>query len=340
MKNRVVAIATERGPDHSCAWAKGFLLKPGDEVHLLSVKYKVPGGMIPVPYMVSNGENIVSEVYTHTVDDETNRVETLLKNTAESIFNDFQPKVHALEPIGGASGVGESIVNWVGQNDCDLLVLGPVRDKNAKSLLMTMLGFSSVSQYSLHHLQIPICIIHELDTEFDPESFRVLVSVDGSAAAENCLKWACENILTDNTQLHIVSVVLETPYDIAEEDCGAAHVLSQRETEQENASLHQMAENAVQEASQTAISLGVQPENIISTTVEPELGSNEIAGSIKKYSEANDISVVCLGTRSMTSVQRALSNIFGTGSVSDWCASYLKTPVIVVPLDREEKAEC
>jgi nucleotide-binding universal stress UspA family protein len=335
MKNRVVAIATERGPDQSCAWAKGFLLKPGDEVHLLSVKYKVPGGMIPVPYMASNGENIVSEVYTHTVDDETNRVETLLKTTAESMFNDFQPKVHALEPIGGASGVGESIVNWVGQNNCDLLVLGPVREKNAKSMLMTMLGFSSVSHYSLHRLQIPICIIHELDTEFDQEGSRVLVSVDGSAAAENCLKWAIENILNDDSQLHIVSVVLEAPYDIAEEDSGAAHVLSQHETEQENASLHQMAQNIVQQASQTAISMGVQPENIISTTIQPELGSNEIAGSIKKYSEANDISIVCLGTRSMTSVQRAVSSIFGTGSVSDWCASHLKTPTVIVPLNRE-----
>ena len=121
-KRRVVAIAVDQEGFKTTDMFSHFLLKSRDEVHILSVKHNVPGQTTQMPSMMSNGENYGSAVneaiYQHTKRDEEERVEELLKGTAESpIFNNFHPKVHALDPIGGASGVAESLVQWCKENE-------------------------------------------------------------------------------------------------------------------------------------------------------------------------------------------------------------------------------
>lgn len=121
-KKRVVAIAVDQEGFKSTQVFSRFLLKSDDDVHILSVKHYVPGQMVQIPSMMPNGESyggFVNEVtYQHTKRDEEERVEELLQGVAESpVFNNFHPKVHALDPIGGASGVAESLVNWCKENE-------------------------------------------------------------------------------------------------------------------------------------------------------------------------------------------------------------------------------
>lgn len=121
-KKRVVAIAVDQEGFKTTSIFNDFLLKSGDDVHILSVKHNVPGHIAQVPSLMSNGEqygSVVNEaIYQHTKRDEEERVEELLKGTAESpIFNNFHPKVHALDPLGGASGVAESLVQWCKENE-------------------------------------------------------------------------------------------------------------------------------------------------------------------------------------------------------------------------------
>lgn len=64
--------------------------------------------------------------------------------------------------------------------------------------------------------------------------------------------------------------------------------------------------------------------------MEPEGGAGDIGLSIKHYQEANSIDVVVIGSRGMGAVKRALFSLVGLGSVSDWCASNMNCPVVVV----------
>lgn len=216
MSGRVIAIAVDdsESSNVACSWAKGSLLRPEDRVHLLSVKYIVPGDVAPIPPLTTSGPvGLVAETYAHRKQEEATRVDNLLKRTAENVFNDFHPALHALEAIGGASGVAESIVNWCKENNADCLILGSRHMGAAKSVLMSLIGFGSVGQYSAHHLHIPVCIVHQPDDKVHPLE-RILVCVDDSASSRAAVEWACTHAFREGNTLHIASVSLPAPYDV------------------------------------------------------------------------------------------------------------------------------
>lgn len=128
MRRKIVAIAVDEGGLEASDILGGFLLKSGDDVHILSVRHKVPGQMVQMPSGFSIGENYGSvvneEVYQHTKRDEEERVDQLLQGVSESpLLNNFCPKVHALDPIGGASGVAESLVQWCRENNAGKMLM-------------------------------------------------------------------------------------------------------------------------------------------------------------------------------------------------------------------------
>lgn len=333
-KKRVVAIAMDQDGFKASNIFSRFLLKPGDDVHILSVKHNVPGYMVPMPSVMSNGENssiVTDAVYAHTKQDEQERVDQLLRAAAESpIFNNFHPKIHALDPIGGASGVGESLVQWCKENNVDLLCVG-TREKSAIGIsIMTMLGFGSVSKYSVNKLKIPVCIVHGPEKK-PSELKKVAICMNGSESTHS-LKWVCENLANSgDVEIHIISVPLKPPYDIVEEDSTAAHVLSNQEHDDDSKRLCDLAEKSVQDSLQFALDHGMTRPNLMCKVLEPREGSTEIAESINKYVEENKIDLVCMGRRNLSPLKRTLESWFGLGSVSDWCTSHLKASLLIVP---------
>ena len=333
MSGRVIAIAVDdsESSNVACSWAKECLLGPEDRVHLISVKYIIPGDVAPIPPLTTSGPvGLVAETYAHRQKEEAIRVDGLLQSTAENVFNDFHPSLHALEAIGGASGVAESIVNWCKKNKADCLVLGSRHMGAAKSALMSLIGFGSVGQYSAHHLDIPVCIVHQPDDTVHPLE-KVLVCVDDSESSRAAVEWACTHALREGTTLHLASVSLPAPYDIAEEDCSAAHVLSAEEIQQEDDKLHCIAEENVKESSRQAVEMGIAEDRIVCQVLESEGGASDVSLAIQKYVKTNDIDVVMLGSRGMGDFKRCVLGILGLGSVSDWCAKHLHVPVVIVP---------
>ena len=174
-----------------------IFLRPEDDVHLVSVKCRVPGATIPMPSVLSAADR---EIFcpADTAKDEADRVEQLLHNAAV-LFNDFpQAKVHALDPLGG---VRHALVEFCESNKIELLLLGPVRmSSGASGMLRSLLGFGSVSEYSLHHLDIPVCVFHEYDSEIRTSN-KVLVCVDslnGHDGVESLLAWVLKNVCNED----------------------------------------------------------------------------------------------------------------------------------------------
>ena len=79
-----------------------------------------------------------------------------------AVFNNYHPSsiiIHAIDPVGG---VREALVQFCKQHEIELLILGPVRQsKGISGVLRAVLGFGSVSQFSLHNLDIPVAVFHE-----------------------------------------------------------------------------------------------------------------------------------------------------------------------------------
>ena len=74
----------------------------------------------------------------------------------------------------------------------------------------------------------------------------------------------------------------------------------------------------------------VNRERIFYKALEPEGGASDVGKSLQHYAEANKIDVLIVGSRGMGAVRRALFSLVGLGSVSDWCATNMTCPVIVV----------
>jgi nucleotide-binding universal stress UspA family protein len=355
----VVDLGSASGAYLSYAQAVRLILHVDDDVHLISVKCKVPGAVLPMPSVLSPSDR---EIFcsADTAKDEEERVSTLLRDAARSdIFNNFHPTVHVLEPVGGASGAGESLVSFCKSNSIDLLLLGPVRTSGKVSgMLRSALGFGSVSEYSLHHLDIPVCIFHSgvsfgvegseekcrgragqvVDNNYDDtqktekRNKKVLVCVDSlNGDAASLVTWMMKNVYKRGTEVHILSCSLKAPYDIIPEDSMCAMPLYSEEEQAQDDALHHMAESAVEVARGVAVDLGAQ-EELVSTQVVNCKGSDasDIVKAIYGCSECG-FDLVVIGRRQQTTVGRILNGWLGQGSVSDSLTKKRTAPVVVCP---------
>ena len=306
------------------ARALDLLLRQNDELHLVSVKNRVPCPL-PMPSILSPADR---EVFcpADTRSDESARVDHLLSDAARStIFNNYHPAVHAVDPEGG---VREALVQFCKQHEIELLVLGPVREsKGMYGVLRSLLGFGSVSEYSLHHLDVPIAVFHdhmdgneEENVPKNKDTLDVLVCVDCMERPESNLpliKWVVDNVESEKTQIHIVSCALRAPYDIVEEECACAIGEIHREEDERDDEMHAMAEAAVVGTKRLALELGARDVRVDVVQAGGD-DAGEVVNALTKYVGQGGFDLVCLGKReNLSAVSRTLNHWLGDGSVSD-----------------------
>lgn len=211
-----------------------------------------------------------------------------------------------------------------------LLCLGMRKQSGFGSILRAILGFGSVSKYCTSKLKIPVCIIHKSGKN-PSDKKKIAICMNGSDGTST-LHWVCQNLLDgEQREIHIISVALRAPYDIVTEDSISSHVLSNQERDEDDRVLHHLAEKSIEESLKIMSEYDVRKDSIICEVLEPPEGSTQIAESIKQYTEKNDIDLVCMGRRNLSPTSRTFDAWFGLGSVSDWCASHLKSSVLVIP---------
>ena len=92
-------------------------------------------------------------------------------------------------------------------------VLGSRGMGAVRSTLMSLVGLGSVSAYCLHHLACPVCVVRGKGLEAPRKPVnKVLVPVDDSEAAQHALRWAADNVVGPQDELHIVCVAFPVPY--------------------------------------------------------------------------------------------------------------------------------
>lgn len=218
----------------------------------------------------------------------------------------------------------------------DFLCLGMREQSGFGSMLMSLLGFGSVSKYSMNKLKIPVCILHR-SHKLPNEKRKIAICMNG-AESIRCLHWVCQNIVSGGEEVHIISVALKAPYDIIDEDSISSHVLSNREHDEDDKELHYLAERSIEDSLKIIQGYTVQNENVICKVLEPREEFKQVADSIKKYTEENGIDLVCLGRRNLSPIKRTLDTWFGLGSVSDWCASHLTSSILIVPENESDSS--
>lgn len=198
------------------------------------------------------------------------------------------------------------------------------------SILRAILGFGSVSKYSMNRVKIPVCIVHGSDKEPNAKK-KVAICMNGSESTKS-LHWVCQNVLdAEQVEIHIISVAPKAPYDIVTEDSTSSHVLSNQEHDEDDRELHELAEKSIDESLKIVLGYNVNKDGIIRKVLDPKEGSINVAEAIKQYTEENGIDLVCMGRRNLSLFRRILDTLLGLGSVSDWCASHLKSSVLIVP---------
>eukprot|EP00798_Chlamydomonas_sp_ICE-L_P014542 gene14542-20582_t len=177
--HRNVVVSVDGAPVTSQAlqWALGNY-KYGDVLHLVSVSCPQAG-----PYPMEIPENdfgapsraAIEEWRKSSHEAELETAKILHAHRQEALRRGVPAgsvRAVELQPLGGASGVGESIVRYAHENGAGMVVLGSRNLGGMKSLIMQMIGLGSVSEYTLRHCQVPVVIVkngadssHEVPTD-------------------------------------------------------------------------------------------------------------------------------------------------------------------------------
>ena len=333
------------GESHQAtANAVRLLLDPlSDELTLVSVKNRIPGPSRMMPAVPMPDKDIFCPADIQA--DEDARVRELIDKAAHSsIFNNYHPSVHVLDPVGG---VREALVSFCKEREVDLLLLGPIREASGTmgALLRSLIGFGSVSEYMLHHLDVPIAVFHETEVGLSLGPTRkVLVcvdSLDDGGSARGVVKWVVDNITPhghrqEEIEIHIVSCALRAPYDIVEGECACAIGILHQEEAARDREMRRLAEEAVCSAKGFAVGLGVRESDLVTDVLEAD---GEVAGAVVsavgRYAQRRGpFDVVALGKRAdCGGVSRTLRHWLGDGSVSDGLSKALRDQgsIVIVP---------
>ncbi len=350
---RRVAIALESATDgwsepvvvsaekSSLANALGLLVRPDSttELHLVSVKNRIPSP-IPMPAVLSPADR---EVFcpADQKSDECARVDHLLRDAAHSaVFNNYHPSsiiIHAIDPVGG---VREALVQFCKQHEIELLILGPVRQsKGISGVLRAVLGFGSVSQFSLHNLDIPVAVFHEHragkgEVQRQAQAAKVLVCVDPMDSPEGgalpLLKWVMGNVANENVEIHIVSCAVRGSVDIVDEECVCAIGEIHAQEDQRDNEMHALAEDAVSGARRVALGLGAEDVHVDVLQADGE-DASDVVKVLATYAASGGFDLVCVGKRAgLSGLSRTLNRWLGDGSVSDMLSKEPQIPTLIV----------
>lgn len=212
----IIAIDDSDCSLSAAKWAYITVVRPGDEVQLIGCQALISAGMAPAAPLATAGSVVaLTANYQQALRDEEHRVKALLVHVKNEVLQHGGAHLHCLPAAGGASGVGESIVAWSKKEHADLVVVGSRGMGATKSALMSVVGLGSVSSYCLHYLHTAIAVVHGTNLDEQKHVRKIMVAVDDSEMAQHAQRWAIDNILGSNDELHLVAVALPVPYVVS-----------------------------------------------------------------------------------------------------------------------------
>ncbi|KAK9840934.1 hypothetical protein WJX81_001118 [Elliptochloris bilobata] len=314
-------------------WAAENVVGPTDMLHLLAVL--PPHFTPPVPKAVDTYAMSGLEEQRRV---DVERADSLLAACAAECCEVvpegrlFLSKVMA---HGGASGVGESVLEEAADRRAALIVLGSRGMGAVKRSLMALIGLGSVGDYVAHNARCPVAVVPlppaaraaaagPAATQEGPR--QVCVAVDASPAAQQALRWALARLMAPPARaslLHVVSVARSVPLPMVEDGAAAAAVLeAQRWSEAKQEALAEAAALCEAALEQAAIALG----RVAASTraLEPEGGASGAGEAVCRYVRELHGDILVLGSRGLAELQRSLLPLLGLGSVSDYCGLHTK----------------
>ncbi|GAB4816632.1 hypothetical protein N2152v2_003678 [Parachlorella kessleri] len=284
-KSLLVAIDESVASKNAAKWCCNNLVKPEDTLHLVAVTAPPTYSVAPAaPIATAGAVAALSLNWEAQRKAEEERGREVLKEVMHELAADYgvdrkQIDAHLLAAAGGASGaalrvppqpfylivltgVAESLVAFAKERKVDLLVLGSRGMGSVKSTLMSVVGLGSVSDYCLHNLSVPVVVVRgrEADTRVKP-SRKVMVALDESDLSKAAELWTIKNVFRPEDELHLVSVALPVPYQIAEEDSIAAHVLETDEVAAAREDSLGFADEVAHAGVEAALAQGEDPLN-------------------------------------------------------------------------------
>ncbi|CAG9463042.1 unnamed protein product [Pedinophyceae sp. YPF-701] len=342
--NVVIAVDDSKGAQRAIEWALSHALQAGDTVHLACVL--APEAVsIPPSGPVSAPGAFVAWEYAHESQrkQEEEAASAVLRGAIQTVRDAF-PAPHGsasessvtirarmLPGHGGASGVGESIVEYAHDNKATLVVLGCRGLGTLKRGLMALVGLGSVSDYAVARLHCPVAVIHHDRPIAPPENRarKICIACDESDHSKITRERAVKHFVRPGDEVHVVSVALPVPYPVVDEASPAVAAYESQQWQTDKDAALARAEEVCRAAVDATETDGVPRTSIWYRPLLPEGGASEVGQSIVHYCQKNEIDVLFVGSRGLSSVKRNVLGLLGLGSVSVYCVHQLQCAVIV-----------
>lgn len=347
MTRVLVAIDGSQHGTDALLWAARQLWREGVQLDVVTVLPPVAMNVYPVaPVATAAAVAAVTHQWeAQKAHDEAHATEVLRDAVTQAIAAGVAKAclhAHALPAAGGASGVGDSIVEFAKAKGVDMVAIGSRGLGSLKRSLMSFVGLGSVSDYCLHQLHVPVLIVHGDGAEPAAacgQARRLLLALDDSVHSQYGLTWLAGHLLRPGDEVHVVVVALPVPYPILDETSAAVAAL---EAQQWRASTERSLEYARSLAARSAASLeaaaaaaGIGGVKTVSVSLLPEGGASDVGASVCKYATEHKMDFAVLGSRGMGSFKRSLMGFVGLGSVSDYCVHNLPCAVAVVKAEEQ-----
>ncbi|GBF97957.1 hypothetical protein Rsub_10630 [Raphidocelis subcapitata] len=327
--------------------AAAVRLSPDDEVHLASVLPPPVVAVPPSPVATAAAVTAVLAAQEQQARVDEARARDVLQSAAKAAMDAGVPRArvhaHLLPAAGGASGVGESVVEFVRARSVDVAALGSRGLGSFQRSVMSLVGLGSVSDYATHHMPVPVLVVRPRAHAKgapppplpSPDKHRVVVlAVDDSVHSSHALDWAAAHVTDPRDELHVVCVALPAPYPVSpildETSATVAAVEASEWRDSAARSLSYARELAERAAARAAEAGRSARGRVVARALAPEGGAGDVGAALVGYAGSVQADLVVVGSRGMGSVKRSVMGFGGLGSVSDYLVHHLSTPVLVV----------
>eukprot|EP00879_Flechtneria_rotunda_P002541 GHRR01002740.1.p1 GENE.GHRR01002740.1~~GHRR01002740.1.p1 ORF type:complete len:388 (+),score=116.25 GHRR01002740.1:178-1341(+) len=349
----VVAVDGSEHGTNALRWAAKQLWRDNVQLDIVTVLPPVAMNVYPVA-PVATAAAVAAVTHQWEAQKQQNELHAtqILKEAVQQTMEAGVSKdclhAHALPAAGGASGVGDSIVEFVKAKGADLVVVGSRGLGSIKRSLMSFVGLGCVSDYVMHQLHVPVVVVHSTrdippagHTENSKAGPRKLcIPIDDSVHSQYALTWLQQHMLQNGDQVHVIVVALPVPYPILDEAVAAVAVLEAQQwrtsTEKSLEYAQSLAAKAAATLSAAASAAGINDVSTTSCALTPEGGASDVGASVCEYANNCKVDLLVLGSRGMGSFKRSLMSFVGLGSVSDYCVHNAACPVAVVKADPDK----
>jgi len=312
-------------------WALKHMVDEDDDVHIVTVLPPVAYSVTPVAPLATAGA--VSAV-THQWEaqkkhDEMEAADTLKQAVACVRATNMKLRhlhTHALPAMGGASGVGATLVEYANAKKVDVTVLGSRGHGAMKRSMLSMVGLGSVSDHCVHTLHSPVLVVrqgcHETLAVAQPETAtpsngsdlpsvseggvrrKICVAVDASEHSKAMMEWALGHLIKETDELHIITVAPPISYPILDDTSPAVSALETKQWQEAKDEALKKAEATARAAVEMAGNCGVPLEHVWFKSLIPEGGASGVGESICHYLEQNGNNMLVVGNRGLGAFQR------------------------------------